>query len=79
MSDMDGKRASQFMTGEAERMYDPGFFKQFDRVNVSRLKVDNVTGSFINLSGVMTFVYPNGSVQKETRTFTVFRRMVLLW
>ena len=74
MSDMDGKRASQFMTGEAERMYDPRFFKQFDRVNVSRLKVDNVSGSFINLSGVMTFVYPDGSVQKETRTFTVFTK-----
>lgn len=74
MSDMDGKRASQFMTGEAERMYDPRFFKQFDRVNVSRLKVDNVSGSFINLSGVMTFVYPDGSVQKETRTFTIFTK-----
>lgn len=74
MSDMDSQRASQYMTGDAERMYDPGFFKQFERVNVSRLTIDNVSGSFINLNGIMTFVYPDGSIQKETRTFTVFTK-----
>ena len=74
MSDMDSQKASQYMTGDAERMYEPGFFKQFERVNVSRLTVDNVSGSFINLSGIMTFVYPDGSIQKETRTFTVFTK-----
>ena len=74
MSDIDSNRASQYMTGDAERMYDPGFFRQFDRVNVSRLTVDNISGSFINLSGIMTFVYPDGSIQKETRTFTVFTK-----
>ena len=74
MSDMDDQRASQYMAGEAKRMYDPSFFRQFDRVNVSRLSVDSVSGSFVNLSGVMTFVYPDGSVQKETRTFTVLAK-----
>ena len=74
MSDLDSQRASQYMTGDAERMYDPGFFKQFERVNVSRLTIDNVSGSFINLNGIMTFVYPDGSIQKETRTFTVFTK-----
>ena len=72
MSNIDTERASNLMAGDAERMYDPDFFKQFDRVNVSRLTVDSVSGSFVNLSGVMTFVYPDGSVQKETRTFTVY-------
>ena len=65
MSDLDAQRASQYMTGDAERMYDPRFFEQFDRVNISQLTVDNVSGSFINLSGVMTFVYPDGSIQKR--------------
>ena len=74
MSDMDSQKASQYMTGDAERMYEPGFFKQFERVNVSRLTIDNVSGSFINLNGIMTFVYPDGSIQKETRTFTVFTK-----
>ena len=74
MSDMDDQRASQFMAGEAKRMYDPSFFNQFERVNVSRLSVDSVSGSFVNLNGVMTFVYPDGSVQKETRTFTVLAK-----
>ena len=74
MSNIDSERASQYMTGDAERMYDPGFFKQFDRVNVSNLTVDSVSGSFINLSGIMTFVYPDGSIQKETRSFTVYSK-----
>lgn len=74
MSDIDTQRASKYMTGSAERMYDPAFFKQFERVNVSSLTVDSVSGSFINLSGIMTFVYPDGSIQKETRSFTIYSK-----
>ena len=74
MSNNDTQRASKYMTGAAERMYDPAFFKQFERVNVSNLTVDSASGSFINLSGIMTFVYPDGSVQKETRDFTIFSK-----
>ena len=74
MSNVDSKLASKYMTGAAERMYNPAFFKQFERVNVSNLTVDSVSGSFINLSGIMTFVYPDGSVQKETRTFTIYSK-----
>jgi len=74
MSNNDTQQASKYMTGAAERMYDPAFFKQFERVNVSNLTVDSASGSFINLSGIMTFVYPDGSVQKETRDFTIFSK-----
>ena len=74
MSNNDTQRASKYMTGAAERMYDPAFFRQFERVNVSNLTVESVSGSFINLSGIMTFVYPDGSVQKETRDFTIFSK-----
>ena len=74
MSNNDTQRASKYMTGAAERMYDPAFFRQFERVNISNLTVDSLSGSFINLSGIMTFVYPDGSVQKETRTFTIFSK-----
>jgi len=74
MSNIDSKLASKYMTGSAERMYNPAFFKQFERVNVSNLTVKSTSGSFINLSGVMTFVYPDGSVQKETRTFTIYSK-----
>ena len=74
MSNNDTQRASKYMTGAAERMYDPAFFRQFERVNASNLNVDSVSGSFINLSGIMTFVYPDGSVQKETRDFTIFSK-----
>ena len=74
MSDTDTPRASLYMTGDAERMYDPEFFRQFARVNISNLTVDNVSGSFINVSGIMTFVYPDGAIQKETRSFTVYSK-----
>ena len=69
---LDSNKTRQYMTGEAERMYDPLFFEQFSRVNVSELKVESISGSFVNLIGVMTFVYPDGSTQRETRSFTVF-------
>lgn len=74
MPNVDSERASQYMTGDAERMYDPELFKQFNRVNVSNLTVDSVSGSFIELSGIMTFVYPDGSIQKEARSFTVYSK-----
>ena len=74
MSNNDTQQASKYMTGAAERMYNPTFFRQFERVNVSNLTVDSVSGSFINLSGIMTFVYPDGSIQKETRDFTIFSK-----
>ena len=69
---LDANETRQYMTGEAERMYDPLFFEQFSRVNVSELKVESISGSFVNLNGVMTFVYLDGSTQRETRSFTVF-------
>ena len=74
MSNTDSRLASKYMAGAAERMYNPAFFKQFERVNVSNLTVDSMSGSFINLSGIMTFVYSDGSVQKETRTFTIYSK-----
>lgn len=74
MSNVDSERASQYMTGDTEHMYDPELFKQFNRVNISNLTVDSVSGSFIKLSGIMTFVYPDGSIQKEARSFTVYSK-----
>ena len=51
--------------------FDSTFFNQFERVTVADLHQTSSSGSMINFEGVMTFVYRNGDVQTETRTFTV--------
>lgn len=60
------------MTDRAATLYDPDFFSQFERVTVSDLYASSTSSSYVNLNGVMTFIYPDGSTQRETRTFTVY-------
>ncbi len=71
LSDGDTTKARSLMTDGAATLYDPDFFSQFERVTVSDLQASSTSGSYINLNGVMTFIYPDGSTQRETRTFTV--------
>ena len=58
----------------AADQFEPSFFNQFERVTVADLRQTSSTGSMINLEGVVSFVYRNGDVQTETRTFTVDTR-----
>ncbi|MFM7676701.1 MAG: hypothetical protein ACKO5F_14235 [Synechococcus sp.] len=65
------EQARQFFAGEAADQFDPAFFEQFQRVEVSNLESRGSNGTSVTLQGVLTFVYPDGSSQSETRTFTV--------
>lgn len=65
--------ASHYGPGAADQ-FDPSFFDQFERVTVADLHQTSSTGSMLNLQGAVTFVYPNGDVQSETRSFTVDTR-----
>lgn len=67
--DWDGAR-SQFGDALAAQ-FDPGFFAQFDRVSVENLRVTGQTADAIELLGENTYVYADGSSQREERTFTV--------
>ncbi len=67
----DFEQARQFFAGEAADQFDPAFFEQFQRVEVSNLESRGSNGASVTLQGVLTFVYPDGSSQSETRTFTV--------
>ena len=67
--DWDGAR-SQFGDALAAQ-FDPGFFAQFDRVSVENLRVTGQTADAIELLGENTYVYADGSTQREERTFTV--------
>ncbi len=70
--DWDGAR-SQFGDALAAQ-FDPGFFAQFDQVSVENLRVTGQTADAIELLGENTYVYTDGSTQREERTFTLEMR-----
>jgi serine/threonine protein kinase len=51
--------------------FDPGFFDQFARVSVENLAISSQTNDSINFIGENTYVWPDGSTQRERRSFTV--------
>lgn len=61
---------SQF-SGPLAQQFDPGFFAQFDRVSVENLRVTGQTDDSVEFVGENTYVYPDGSTQREQRSFTV--------
>jgi len=63
--------ARQLFSGAAADQFDPSFFRQFQRVSVDSLRETSRDGSAINLQGVVTFIYPDGTTQSESRSFTV--------
>lgn len=74
LSNKDYASASSHFGPVAADQFEPSFFNQFERVTVADLRQTSSTGSMINLEGVVSFVYRNGDVQTETRTFTVDTR-----
>ena len=63
--------AQQLFSPKAADQFDPAFFRQFQRVAVDNLQEVNRDGSLVTLQGVVTFVYPDGSSQAESRSFMV--------
>ena len=63
--------ARQRFSGEAADQFDPAFFRQFQRVSVDQLQETGRNGSVVTLEGLVTFVYPDGTSQSESRSFTV--------
>ncbi len=52
-------------------IFEPGFFEQFTRVTVDNLSITSRTNKSINFVGDNTYVWPDGSTQRERRSFTV--------
>jgi hypothetical protein len=63
--------ARGFFAGAAADQFDPSFFNQFERVGVTELRESGRSGSTLTLEGQVTFTYPDGTSQLETRSFTV--------
>lgn len=74
LSAKDYATAASHFGPVAADQFDPTFFNQFERVTVADLRQTSSTGSMLNLEGVVTFVYRNGDVQTESRSFTVDTR-----
>lgn len=71
LSAKDYARARSLFGGGAADQFDPAFFDQFTRVSVQDLRLVEQSGTTVNLEGVVSFVYPDGTAQTETRTFTL--------
>ena len=71
LSSKNFSEARQYFGGAAADQFDPAFFEQFERVSVANLQATKGVGSSLNLQGIVTFVYPDGSTQIENRSFTV--------
>ena len=63
--------ARQLFSPAASDQFDPMFFSQFQQVSVSDLSETSRSGTNVTLSGVVTYVYPDGTSQTERRNFSV--------
>ena len=63
--------AMSLYTPQLAESFSPGFFSQFERVTVEDLQITFRTDSSINFIGQNTYAYPDGSTQRETRSYTV--------
>lgn len=71
LSNGNGAAARQLIGGGAADQFDLAFFSQFQRVGVSDLREIGRSGALVSLQGVVTFVYPDGTSQSESRSFVV--------
>jgi len=63
--------AEQLYIPQLASAFNPSFFDQFERVTVEDLQVTSQTEFSINFVGQNTYVYPDGSTQREERSYTV--------
>ena len=71
LSRQDYATARSAFSAEAADQFNPTFFGQFARVAVEGLHQTGRDNASVNLEGVVRFEYPDGSVQKESRSFRV--------
>jgi serine/threonine-protein kinase len=64
-------QAVQLFSPQLASQFDPEFFNQFERVTVENLQIQSRSNSVINFLGENTYVYPDGSTQRERRSYTV--------
>lgn len=63
--------SQSLITSELYPEFEPGFFKQFNKVSVQNLNVNMKTDTFISFVGTNTYFYPDGATQTEERSYEV--------
>lgn len=71
LSNRDFDTARSLFGPVAADQFDPAFFEQFSQVSVSDLQEIGSSGTVVELEGRVRFLYPDGSAQVESRSFTV--------
>ncbi|MCX5946790.1 MAG: hypothetical protein NTY67_00885 [Cyanobacteria bacterium] len=71
LSNKDFSGSNQYFSSAVGDQFDPTFFRQFERVSISDLHATSTAGSTVNLDGTVSFIYPDGSIQTESRSFSV--------
>jgi serine/threonine-protein kinase len=71
LSAKDFNQAQALFGSAAADQFDPEFFRQFERVTVQDLRSTTQVGSSVNLEGTVSFLWPDGSIQSESRSFSV--------
>lgn len=71
ISSQSWQQAKAQTSGVVTQQFDPSFFQRFQQVSVENLQVTAQTPKSIEFLGQNTYVYNDGSVQKEERTFQV--------
>ena len=71
LSAKDFRQARPLYGHGAADQFDEGFFRQFERVSIQDLRSTGQSGSILQLEGRVTFVWPDGTSQTETRRFSV--------
>ncbi|NJN48724.1 MAG: hypothetical protein HC805_01600 [Alkalinema sp. RL_2_19] len=51
--------------------FDPRFFEQFQRISVENLQYTDKSNDRVDLVGQNTYYYPDGTTQREERTYVV--------
>ena len=73
LSNKQFDRANQIYSNPLAEQFTPSFFQKFSRVTVANLYVTSRTENSINFEGTNTYVWPDGSTQREARSYTVRR------
>lgn len=71
LSAKDSDAARAYYDASSSDQFDPAFFRQFASVSLGDLRETGRSGSLLFFTGVVTFAYPDGTRQLESRTFTV--------
>ncbi len=64
-------KAMTFYGPQLEKAFSPRFFSQFRGVTVENLRSTSRAGDSLHLMGENTYIYPDGSTQREVRSYAV--------